>query len=74
MIVKIDLATIDDIVRNIKSSNAFLEVEQILAEMMENIQKIRNDRQQNLKCLQEQKRKIETEIQETRKTMNDYLD
>ncbi|XP_071141802.1 coiled-coil domain-containing protein 186-like [Mytilus edulis] len=69
-----DLTAIDDIVQNVKSSNAFLEVEQILVQMLENVRKVRNDRTENLKCLQDQRVKIERDINQTRKTINDHLD
>ncbi|CAC5374902.1 unnamed protein product [Mytilus coruscus] len=69
-----DLTAIDDIVHNIKSSNAFFEVEQILAEMLENVRRIRDDRTENLKCLQDQREKIAHDINQTRKMINDHLD
>ncbi|CAG2217288.1 unnamed protein product [Mytilus edulis] len=69
-----DLTAIDDIVQNVKSSNAFLEVEQILVQMLENVRRIRNDRTENLKCLQDQRVEIERDINQTRKMINDHLD
>ncbi|CAC5374907.1 unnamed protein product [Mytilus coruscus] len=69
-----DLKAIDDIVKNIKSSNAFLEVEQMLVQMLETVQRIRNDRTENLKCLQDQRVKIARDINQTRKMINDHLD
>ncbi|XP_052085816.1 E3 ubiquitin-protein ligase TRIM71-like [Mytilus californianus] len=69
-----DLTAIDDMVHNIKSSNAFLEIQTQLSEMLENIQTLRNDRRKNLKCLQEQRDKIALDIKQTRKMLNDYLD
>ncbi|CAG2195526.1 unnamed protein product [Mytilus edulis] len=69
-----DLTAIDDIVQNVKASNAFLEVEQTLVQMLENVCRIRNDRTENLKCLQDQRVKIERDIKQTRKMINDHLD
>ncbi|CAG2201285.1 unnamed protein product [Mytilus edulis] len=69
-----DLTAIDDIVQNVKASNAFLEVEQTLVQMLENVCRIRNDRTENLKCLQDQRVKIERDIKQTRKIINDHLD
>ncbi|XP_063405908.1 uncharacterized protein LOC134689869 [Mytilus trossulus] len=69
-----DLKAIDDIVHDIKSSNAFLEVEHILAEMLENVRKICEDRTENLKWLQDQRVKIAHDINQTRKKINDHLD
>ncbi|XP_071141794.1 uncharacterized protein [Mytilus edulis] len=69
-----DLTAIDDIVQNVKSSNAFLEVEQRLVQMLKNVRILRNDRTDNLKCLQDERVKIERDINQTRKTINDHLD
>ncbi|XP_071141793.1 uncharacterized protein [Mytilus edulis] len=69
-----DLTAIEDIVKNVKSSNAWLEVEQMLVQMLKNVHKIRNDRIENLKCLQDQRVEIERDINQTRKMINDHLD
>ncbi|XP_071141807.1 E3 ubiquitin-protein ligase TRIM71-like [Mytilus edulis] len=69
-----DLTAIDDIVQNVKTSNAFLEVEQTLVQMLENVRRIRKDRTENLKCIQDQRVKIERHIKQTRKMINDHLD
>ncbi|XP_071141673.1 tripartite motif-containing protein 2-like [Mytilus edulis] len=69
-----DLTAIEDIVKNVKSSNAWLEVEQTLVQMLKNVQRIRNDRTENLKCLQDQRVEIERDINQTRKMINDHLD
>ncbi|XP_063407132.1 uncharacterized protein LOC134690901 [Mytilus trossulus] len=70
----IDLIAIDDIVQNVKSSSAFFDVEQTLVQMLENVRRIRNDRTENLKCLLDQRVKIERDIKQTRKMINDHLD
>ncbi|XP_071141805.1 uncharacterized protein [Mytilus edulis] len=62
-----DLTAIDDIVQNVKSSNAFLEVEQTLVQILENVHRIRNDRK-------DQRVKIERDIKQTRTIINDHLD
>lgn len=69
-----DLTAIDDIVQNIKSSNAFTEMEHILVEMLGNLQKIRNNRKENAKYIQRQREKIEKEIKQSREKINDHLD
>ncbi|CAG2195524.1 unnamed protein product [Mytilus edulis] len=69
-----DLTAIEDIVKNVKSSNAWFEVEQILIQMLKHVQRIRNDRTENLKCLQDQRVEIECNINQTRKMINDHLD
>ncbi|XP_063396961.1 uncharacterized protein LOC134681316 [Mytilus trossulus] len=69
-----ELNAIDDVIRNVKSSSAFLEMEHMLAELSENLQRIRKDRQNNIKSLKENKTKIEREIKETRMLINNHLD
>ncbi|XP_071178297.1 uncharacterized protein [Mytilus edulis] len=69
-----ELNAIDDVIKNVKSSNVFLEMEQVLAELLENIQRIRTDLQDNLKSLMVNKNRIELEIKETRMLINDHLD
>ncbi|XP_052075688.1 uncharacterized protein LOC127713100 [Mytilus californianus] len=69
-----ELKAIDDVIRNVKSSNAFLEMEQMLAELSENLQRIRKDRQNNIKILKENKTRIEIEIEETRVLIKNHLD
>ncbi|XP_063396962.1 transcription intermediary factor 1-alpha-like [Mytilus trossulus] len=68
------LNAIDDVIQNVKSSNAFLEIEQMLVEVSENLQRIRKGRQDNIQSLKENKTKIELEIKETRILINDHLD
>ncbi|XP_052064014.1 uncharacterized protein LOC127704155 [Mytilus californianus] len=69
-----DLAKLADIVQNIKTSNAFYEIEHSLTELAENIKTIRQNRQNNLKTLSEKKMKILQEIKETRNRINNHLD
>ncbi|XP_071144006.1 coiled-coil domain-containing protein 186-like [Mytilus edulis] len=42
--------------------------------MLENVRRIREDRTENLKCLQDQRVEIERDINQTRKMINDHLD
>ena len=65
---------LDKIVKNVKTSQTFNETEQIIDEMMENIHKIRQNRENNLITVTEQKRTIEQEIRELRGEMNNHLD
>ncbi|XP_063399383.1 uncharacterized protein LOC134684016 [Mytilus trossulus] len=65
---------IEDVINNVKSSNAFFEIEQTLKEVGENIEKIREDRQNNLKTLPETRKQIEKEILETRTSINNHID
>ncbi|CAG2193207.1 unnamed protein product [Mytilus edulis] len=69
-----EIDVIDDVIKNVKSSNAFLEIEHSLAELSENLQRIREDRQENIKSLIENRAKIEKEVQQTRILINNHLD
>ncbi|XP_052073611.1 uncharacterized protein LOC127711560 [Mytilus californianus] len=69
-----DLNAIEDVIKNVKSSNAFLEIEQMLKELSENLQRIRKDRQENITSLKEDRTKIEKEVQQTRTVINNHLD
>ncbi|XP_076106202.1 uncharacterized protein LOC143074853 [Mytilus galloprovincialis] len=69
-----ELNAIEDVIRNVKSSNAFLDMEQVFDELLENLQRIRKDRQDNLKSLKENRTRIELEIKKTRILINDHLD
>ncbi|XP_071178713.1 E3 ubiquitin-protein ligase TRIM71-like [Mytilus edulis] len=69
-----DLNAIDDVIKNVKSSSAFLEMEQMLTELSENLQKIRKDRQLNIESLTENRTKIEKEFQQTRSLIDKHLD
>ncbi|XP_063448254.1 uncharacterized protein LOC134727794 [Mytilus trossulus] len=69
-----DLNAIDDVIKDVKSSSAFLEMEQMLTELSENLQRIRKDRQENIKILRENRTNIEKEVQQTRSLINNHLD
>ncbi|CAC5388382.1 unnamed protein product [Mytilus coruscus] len=68
------IAKLADILQNTKSSNAFYEIEHLLAELIDNIRRIRESRQINLRRLSEKKNQIEQEIKQTRNTINNHLD
>ncbi|CAC5395524.1 unnamed protein product [Mytilus coruscus] len=70
----VDIVKLGDVIRNAKTSNAFYEIEQTLAEVLENIKKIRENRQDNLKTLSKERTMIEHEIEQTRKTICNHLD
>ncbi|CAC5416471.1 unnamed protein product [Mytilus coruscus] len=69
-----DLKAMDDVIKNVKSSNAFLEMEQMLTELSENLQRIRKDRKENIKSLKENRTKLEKEVQQTRSLIDNHLD
>ncbi|XP_071123284.1 uncharacterized protein [Mytilus edulis] len=69
-----ELTDIDDVTRNIKSSNAFADIEQTLSEIAENIIRLRIHRDDNLASIGKKSKKIEGEVLETRARINLYLD
>ena len=69
-----DLAILKNVVKNVKTSHNFNETEQLIREMMENIHKIRQNRENNSVTVTEQKRIIEQEIRELREEINNHLD
>ncbi|CAG2249117.1 unnamed protein product [Mytilus edulis] len=62
-----------DILQNTKSPNAFGEIEHSLTELTDNIQRIRQSRQNNIRKLSERKSQIEKEIKQTRITINTHI-
>ncbi|VDH93506.1 Hypothetical predicted protein [Mytilus galloprovincialis] len=68
------IAKLANILQNTESLIAFDEIEHSLAELTDNIQRIRESRQNNLGTLSERKSQIEKEIKQTRITINTHLD
>jgi hypothetical protein len=64
----------EEIIKNVKTSNMFTDIEHLIKEMIEIISKIRQNRETNSSGVKEQKRLIENEIQELRTTLNTHLD
>ena len=69
---KVDI--LENIIKNVKASNMFTNIEHLIKEMIENICKIRQNRETNSSSIKEQKRIIENEIQELRIKINIHLD
>ncbi|XP_063437080.1 E3 ubiquitin-protein ligase TRIM39-like [Mytilus trossulus] len=69
-----DIVDLDDVIQNTETSNALSELEETLAEVSENLQKIRRYKQNNLSTLKERRKAIEKEIKQTKIEMNIYLD
>ncbi|XP_063399335.1 uncharacterized protein LOC134683956 [Mytilus trossulus] len=69
-----NISNLDDFVKNTKASNAFLEICETLNEVAENIERIRQDKNGNLKTLSEKRKQIECEIQQVRLNINQHLD
>ncbi|CAC5391406.1 unnamed protein product [Mytilus coruscus] len=69
-----NIVNLDGIVKNTKTSNAFLEFHETLHEVAENIKRIRRDKNCNLKALSENRKQKKCEIQQVRLNINQYLD
>jgi hypothetical protein len=67
-----NVAIMETIIKNVKTSTTFTEVEYMINEMIETISKIRQNRYTNSSAVNDQKRIIENEIQELR-TKNAYF-
>ena len=69
-----NVAIMEEIIKNVKTSTMFKDIEHLIKEMIENISKIRQNRETNSSSVKEQKRIIENEIQELRTKINTHLD
>ena len=69
-----NVAIMEEIIKNVKTSSMFNETEHLIKEMIETIGKIRQNRETNSSAVKEQKRIIENEIQELRTQINNHLD
>ena len=69
-----NVAIMEEIIKNVKTSSMFHETEHLIKEMIETIGKIRQNRGTNSSSVKEQKRIIENEIQELRTKINTHLD
>jgi hypothetical protein len=58
-----NVAIMEEIIKNVKTSNMFTDIEYLIKEMIEIISKIRQNRKTNSSGVKEQKRLIENEIQ-----------
>ena len=69
-----EVDVLENITKNVKTSTMFNEIEHLIKELIENIGKIRQNREINSSSVKEQKRIIENEIQERRTKINTHLD
>ena len=69
-----NVAIMEEIIKNVKTSSMFNETEHLIKEMIENIDKIRQHSETNSISVKEQKRIIENETQELRTKINTHLD
>ena len=68
------VAILENIVKDVKTSDIFNEIEQLINEMIEIIGKIRQNRETNSSGVREQKIIVENEIRELRTKINNHLD
>jgi transcriptional regulator len=64
----------EEIIKNVKTSSMFNETEHLIKEMIDNIGKIKQNRETNSSDVKEQNGIIENEIQELRTKINNHLD
>ncbi|CAG2221112.1 unnamed protein product [Mytilus edulis] len=69
-----ELTPVKSIVKNIKDSSAFVDLEVSLADLLANIKNVIDDRTANLQELSKQKAQCEEEIKTVRETINSYID
>jgi hypothetical protein len=69
-----NVAIMEEIIKNVKTSTMFTDIEHLIKEMIENISKIRQNRETNSNSVKEHKRIIENEIQELRTQINTHYD
>ena len=70
----IDVAILVNLIKDVKTSDIFNEIEQLISEMTETIGKIRQNRETNSGVVREQQIIVENEIQELRTNINNHLD
>ena len=70
----ITLADIGYVIQNVKIPKAFTDINTMLANIAENLEKICKNSNENLLNLKEQRDKIEVDIKKTREIMNKHLD
>jgi DNA-binding beta-propeller fold protein YncE len=69
-----NVSTLEKLITNVKTSTMFTDINHLMKEMIENIGKIRHNRETNSSAVKEQKEIIEIEIQELRTKINNHLD
>ena len=69
-----DISILDNIIKDVKTSDLFNEIDELINEMTETIGKIRQNRETNSGAVREQKIIVENEIQELRTNINNHLD
>jgi signal transduction histidine kinase len=64
----------EELIKNVKTSSMFTDIEHLIEDMIEITSKIRQNREANSSSVKEQKRIIENEIHELRTKINNHLD
>jgi methyl-accepting chemotaxis protein len=54
-----NVAILEQVLKNVKTSTMFTEIEHLIKEMIENISKIRQNREKNSSSVKENKQRIE---------------
>jgi hypothetical protein len=70
----LDVSILQNIIKDVKTSDIFNEIEQLINEMIEIIGKIRQNRETNSCAVTEQKIVVGNEIRELRTRINNHLD
>jgi hypothetical protein len=70
----LDVSILENIIKDVKTSDIFNEIEQLINEMIEIIGKIRQNRETNSSAVTEQKIVVGNEIRELRTKINNHLD
>jgi WD40 repeat protein len=70
----IDVTILENLIKDVKTSDIFNEIEQLISEMTETIGNIRQNRETNSGAVREYKIIVENEIQELRTKINNHLD
>ncbi|XP_076116798.1 uncharacterized protein LOC143084274 [Mytilus galloprovincialis] len=69
-----DVISLEDIISEVKCSELFRDLEQSLKDVLEHITRIRDDRENNIKSIQNQKKKITMEIDQIKTQVNQHID
>ncbi|CAC5425061.1 unnamed protein product [Mytilus coruscus] len=68
-----EIVNLDDIIKNAKTSTSFQDIEETIAEVVDNIKKIQNIYKRNITTLSENRKQIEKQIQEIRFKIDTHL-
>jgi vacuolar-type H+-ATPase subunit I/STV1 len=69
-----EITVLENIIKNVKTSNLFNEIEQLIDELIETIGKIRQNRETNASAVKGQNILVESEIRELRRKIDKHLD